>query len=709
MEMKLSNLADATDLIVINPIDAPIHREACLAAASAALRGKMPRFLCLLPARNRPTTDAEWQQATTAQAEWVAKLKTELRLLGKAPRVHVFAHSPIPLAFHLGYLLSGWTDLVPYQYDRDRSSWAAWVGERSSDPSCVVEKIGFRSTQIPPPAGDLPFAVEGLPEGIDKGNGVGAIIVSVTHDASSAAEETVAPLSPIAKIHLRARNVGHRAVRTPEDARSASRQFREVLDKVVHLRPSMKSLHVFYAGPLGLAMLLGREVNPNVHPPLVVYDHKAREHPPYKAAVQLTSKSAKVIETKLLEDRKALVAEFRQSYTEPKLPILRMCSQDIGTRVGRVLEGKIGILVLHFLSDLIPVLDALGKLGLDPAATFLVRKPYHYRNREGLTAHLRDQGYRIFTSDRPIDNVFAGDVLNHVRAAMTNTGSKEFFILEDGGYFAPLLHAAEFADLRSRCIGAVEQTTKGIRRDEAITEPAFPIVNIAKSKLKKYLEAPAVGEALAEILTTVVQDREQWHVPDTRVLVIGYGSVGEKLSEALLSHRFKVTVYDSDRLRRTKAKEARIAPDVIDTLESLDSYQIIVGTTGQTSLGRDQFLSMAHNVILVSGSSDRLEVDVDALSSLVQDPEKQIWMDGDYTIYRLMKQNREIRVLCDGYPVNFVLGEGIAKAVIDPILAELVAGVAQLFQQPRPEHGIIDLPEAIETEIQNLFSRYHQP
>jgi S-adenosylhomocysteine hydrolase len=223
------------------------------------------------------------------------------------------------------------------------------------------------------------------------------------------------------------------------------------------------------------------------------------------------------------------------------------------------------------------------------------------------------------------------------------------------------------------------------------------------------LEAPAVGEALAQLIAKIAQSVEQWHLPSVNALVVGCGSIGEKLTEALLSRRFKVTAYDRDPMKRRKAKELRHGPELIDDLDDLSPFRIVIGTTGETSLGVTALLSLSHNVILASGSSDRLEIDMDALIGLVRDSNRDIWMRDDFTIFRLMKENREIRLLCDGYPINFIIGEGISKAVIDPILAELIAGVVCLFTpNANSKKGIIMLPQSTEEEIDKLFQKYHQ-
>jgi S-adenosylhomocysteine hydrolase len=98
-----------------------------------------------------------------------------------------------------------------------------------------------------------------------------------------------------------------------------------------------------------------------------------------------------------------------------------------------------------------------------------------------------------------------------------------FFVIEDGGYVTPLLHTDEFATLRGKCMGVVEQTTKGLRAIRTLVERPglnLPVVAVAASRLKLQLEAAEVGDALAFTLEHYFRMEQQVSVAGLSTLLL---------------------------------------------------------------------------------------------------------------------------------------------------------------------------------------------
>jgi len=393
--------------------------------------------------------------------------------------------------------------------------------------------------------------------------------------------------------------------------------------------------------------------------------------------------------------------------TSPHLPVLESFVQGrLSRRPNKPFESLHGVLILHFLSDLPPLLQRFESLGLDPRRTWLVRKPYRYPFVEETMAKLASQGYNMelcTAAEGPIEP--ARRVLHNLQHQIAAT--QRFIVVEDGGYVAPLLHNQEFAGLRERCLGVVEQTTKGIRNVRAIADAGglrIPVVSVAESWLKQHLEAPEVGDALAFALEEYFRKDLGRPLTSQSALVLGYGAVGRGLCMSLTNRGARISVFDTDSRRAIEASAQRPYNfSVITTLDDLSPYALIVGTTGTTSLKLESMLTVRDGVILASGSSDRLEFDIDGLRSRVKDPvDDNIAIEGWQTKYRLNDGCR-VGVLCDGYPINFVIGEGIAKSVIDPILAELVAGAVLLADSDITGTGVHQVPQETEEELWTVY------
>jgi adenosylhomocysteinase len=286
--------------------------------------------------------------------------------------------------------------------------------------------------------------------------------------------------------------------------------------------------------------------------------------------------------------------------------------------------------------------------------------------------------------------------------------SDKFVVVEDGGFIAPLLHSVDFSDMREGCIGVVEQTSKGIKNDHVLANASglkIPVVSVAESWLKLRLEAPEVGEALGFVVEHFVR-RYLKRPLNLKVLVIGYGAVGRELAMSLANRGATVTVYDNDPRKQVEATVQRPYHfRVLSDLGDISGQELIMGTTGTTSLDLDILLKASDGTILASGSSDRLEFDIDGIRSHLANPvDESVVLDAYVTWYRL-NDGRRLGMLCDGYPINFVLGEGIAKSVVDPILAELIAGAVLLADGKITTPGINSVPEDLESEFWSEYER----
>src|ERR1051325_229242 len=387
-----------------------------------------------------------------------------------------------------------------------------------------------------------------------------------------------------------------------------------------------------------------------------------------------------------------------------RLPVLEAFVQEETSNLGSSFNNLHAVLILHFLSDLPALLERFERLGLDPRLTCLVRKPYRYPTAEEVRKILSDKGYRVEVCTA------SESTEEPARRALLELGGRlqpgeRFLVVEDGGYITPMLHTNEFAGLRERCVGVVEQTTKGLRAIENVSPLKLPVISVAASRLKLMLEAADVGDALGFTLEGYFRNAIQKPLSVISTLVVGFGVVGSRLALSLQQRGSTVSIYDRDVFRQIEARVQRPGGfRVLEALDDLSGYDLVVGTTGGTSIPAPSLLTASEGTLFASGSSDRLEIDLAGLLQHVKAPyEQNIEIDGLVTYYTLTSERR-IGVLCDGYPINFVMGDGISKGVIDPILAELVAGALMVCRQALPA-GIHELPRDTEESLWELYKR----
>jgi len=180
----------------------------------------------------------------------------------RLPRFAVFSLAPIPLAVHLGFLLSDRVEVRCFQFDRDRRSWT-W---RAAQTACARPRL--RVTGIP--ADMIPGRCE--------------VVVRVSLSAGILPEDTrLACPSPAIEIDISPERPDVTWLRTPIQLSTLGTRFREVLATVREMAPRCTTLHLFYAGPTGGAVVLGQQINPRMNPPVTVYQYsrqKALRHQP---------------------------------------------------------------------------------------------------------------------------------------------------------------------------------------------------------------------------------------------------------------------------------------------------------------------------------------------------------------------------------------------------------------------------------------------
>lgn len=204
-----------------------------------------------------------WGMAATEQEALVTDLLRRSR--DTRPRFAVFSLSPIPLAVHLGNVLSDRVDVLPFQYDRERRTWS-WDENRTSYDDDIL--------------------LEGIPS--ERVIGQVDAIVRVSLSASIGRGDTVAVAGdcPIQiDVSVADPNVAwlcHSAQLT-----AVERTFREVLRELNRLVPDCAKIHLFYAGPTGGAIAIGRAINPKMNPAVALYEYTRTRTPRYERVLTL--------------------------------------------------------------------------------------------------------------------------------------------------------------------------------------------------------------------------------------------------------------------------------------------------------------------------------------------------------------------------------------------------------------------------------------
>jgi S-adenosylhomocysteine hydrolase len=359
----------------------------------------------------------------------------------------------------------------------------------------------------------------------------------------------------------------------------------------------------------------------------------------------------------------------------------------------KVLEDYFIIILLHFLRDLIPFVEALEKFGAKANKCYLICKPYPYAYKDQISFYLRNKGYNVKIAETFIEMpTLISAVLEEIQQKIEK---EKLIVIEDGGYVVPILHT-KFRKLLPFCKGAVEQTTKGIKNDKKIKRKEFVILNVAECDFKKEYEPKFVASAVVHNIRNMLPDKN--FAGQYALVIGGGGSIGFEISLQLVDS-LKMKVYVAEKNPRALLR-AQSEPKIAKAFKSQDiknyigECMLIIGVTGTQSIGKVEISSLRHGAILVSASSDLDEIDVKELELLAGDKknmEDALSRDGQkigtlYTLERL--DSRQILLLADGYPVNFYYSESVPNESFDPILTILFRSVLELAIRPKIPPGI---------------------
>lgn len=205
------------------------------------------------------------------------------------PDAHIayFGLTPIPVAFHLGYLVGNTHSYTIYQLHHNQNKWLA----ESASP---FEGYKFEITPLV------------LPKENQKGKGdvTVRIATSFNIDPQSTYEVISNPANEF-DITLATPHVD--SLFSQANINSVVDAFQEVLNAYANKLTDREQVHLFIAGSAGLPFALGTRINPNIYPFVQTYQFSRDQTPKYREAILIS---------KEINDRVALTDEDKKQAHE---------------------------------------------------------------------------------------------------------------------------------------------------------------------------------------------------------------------------------------------------------------------------------------------------------------------------------------------------------------------------------------------------------
>lgn len=395
-------------------------------------------------------------------------------------------------------------------------------------------------------------------------------------------------------------------------------------------------------------------------------------------------------------------------FSETSLPVLDALMDKA------YIEGKTEILnktavfyVHHPLKTSINVINALISLGAKPEHLFILGK--RYSECESVVSAMVQKGVHyqpcsMQTGVGQYSYSFIRDI-NWLWAKLVeklDTQVEQILIMDHGGHaiaYLPLMLLEHY-----KIIG-IEKTTAGFINSEKQGLPPIPVIDVANSAAKRFLESPLIAEAVVNKIVSYLPENRNGFIFG----VVGLGAIGKAVVKRLHLLGCRLIVHDIDSLQQHFIDNTK---DIIFTNEMsalIASSDYIFGCSGRDiSEGQlEQFRLATRNKTLISCSSEDKEF-LSLLQMLNQ--QSSVLFDPLEDIEFKTELGASIHLLRGGFPVNFDnTGESVPANDIQLTRSLVLAAVLQAsdyLKETAMENGVYALDSGYQRFVIHEWLKY---
>jgi len=208
--------------------------------------------------------------------------------------------------------------------------------------------------------------------------------------------------------------------------------------------------------------------------------------------------------------------------------------------------------------------------------------------------------------------------------------------------------------------GIIEQTASGIKFYSKYYEKSLikqPVLNIDGAFVKR------IGENKRAAALGLIEALLKLHLflPSKRVLILGYGSVGEGCAFYLSKLGCKIGVYDINKSKQIEAERCGYKTGQLEQL--LSEADIIINATGSFTpvLDKEKLKMLKCKAILVNMGGIGWD------QRFFDDKQKQ--KSGDWITKICLNNYKYIYEIAQGFPINLILASGTDTETMDVVFS----------------------------------------
>ncbi|MGG0888959.1 SAVED domain-containing protein [Cytobacillus horneckiae] len=200
-----------------------------------------------------------WEEGKKINRELYERFKEKI-IESEAKVAEVFPLSPIPLLIDMGFLLTDTVPLSVYQFEREEGIWISDHPDRQKEVELSSSADIKEEDKL-------------------------AILISVSGKVKMKDVQELLG-DKFDSVSFEINDPGLKRVLYKQDVSYLQSQIKEEVEKLLQ-EQDYRKIHLFYAGPAGLAIEIGRGINPNMWVEVCVYQYNIRATPRYQYALSI--------------------------------------------------------------------------------------------------------------------------------------------------------------------------------------------------------------------------------------------------------------------------------------------------------------------------------------------------------------------------------------------------------------------------------------
>ncbi len=283
----------------------------------------------------------------------------------------------------------------------------------------------------------------------------------------------------------------------------------------------------------------------------------------------------------------------------------------------------------------------------------------------------------------------------HINAALDHG---PHILIDDGADVVTAVHTHR-KDVLDGIIGATEETTTGVIRDQAMANEGvltFPVIAVNDADTKHFFDNRyGTGQSTIDGILRATNIL----LAGKNVVVAGYGWCGKGIAMRLRGMGARVIVTEIDAVRALEAAMDGFAVMPMNRAAALGD--LFVTATGNINvIDQDDFAQMKDGAILANSGHFNSELNLKALDEMAGEGRRTL---RDYVEEFKISDDQSVIVLGEGRLINLAAAEGHPASVMDMSFANQAMAARYLVSDAASlEPRVYSVPVEIDHEIARL-------